>query len=204
MRMTQYEMRQMHSSVEPLPPIVRSRTQLDILAATFLNPVSHTIGELAEQTSTDRTSVLREVNRLVDSRVLTKDRVSRAGLISANWDLPWAAELQGILMTTVGPVSVLAALFAGDPSIDKAYIFGSWAARYLGHDGPWPQDIDVLVVGDSFSSMAVRGALADLDSRFGVEVNAIFTTRSRWADAEPGSFLAQLADGPLVVVKPLT
>lgn len=31
--------------------------------------------------------------------------------------------------------------------MDQAYIYGSWAARYLGEPGPVPQDVDVLAIG---------------------------------------------------------
>ena len=45
---------------------------------------------------------------------------------------------------------------------------------------------------------------AQVIQEFGVEVNATFTTQAERVDAAPGSFLAQLIDGPLVMVKPLT
>ncbi len=31
--------------------------------------------------------------------------------------------------------------------MEQAFIYGSWAARYLGEPGPVPQDVDVLAVG---------------------------------------------------------
>jgi DNA-binding transcriptional ArsR family regulator len=193
--------RYVHSSPPPILPILRSRTQLEILAATYLGPTDVTIGELAERSGADRSSVVREVNRLVAAGILTRERVGRTGVIAPAEDLPWFDELRGILMKTAGPPMVLRELFEADPTIDAAYVFGSWAARHEGHRGEWPPDIDLVVIGDAVSPMAVRGAVADLEPLFGVEVNPIFATPTEWSSAEPGSFLAQIGAGPLVSVK---
>jgi hypothetical protein len=48
---------------------------------------------------------------------------------------------------TFGPHDIIAEEFANIPGAERIIIFGSWAARYTGHPGPPPNDIDVLVIG---------------------------------------------------------
>ena len=33
------------------------------------------------------------------------------------------------------------------PGVERAFIYGSWAARYVGEIGPVPVDVDVLAIG---------------------------------------------------------
>lgn len=194
-------MRHVHTSPEPLLPLFRSRTQLDVLTAAFLDAKGHTIAELTEVTGADRSTVLREVNRLVDAGVLVKESVGRTGVISVASDLPWAEDLRGLLTKTSGPAALLSRLFAADPTVVEAHIFGSWAARYHGEPGPWPRDIDVLVVGDHLSPLAIRADLADLEPSIGVEINPQFASVGEWRHARGRSFLGQVKHGPLVSVK---
>lgn len=42
---------------------------------------------------------------------------------------------------------MLAEELEGVRGIEKAYLFGSWAARYAGEAGRPPADLDVLVIG---------------------------------------------------------
>ena len=53
-----------------------------------------------------------------------------------------------MLRKAIGPVPVLQRALHAIVGIEVAYVFGSWARRYLGTPGPEPQDVDVLVVGD--------------------------------------------------------
>jgi predicted nucleotidyltransferase len=47
---------------------------------------------------------------------------------------------------TYGPLPVFTAV-ADVPGVERAFIYGSWAARYQGRPGPIPSDVDVLVIG---------------------------------------------------------
>lgn len=52
---------------------------------------------------------------------------------------PSSAEIDALRALAVGLARV--------PGVKRAFIYGSWAARYLGEPGPPPVDVDVLVVG---------------------------------------------------------
>lgn len=69
-------------------------------------------------------------------------------MVGANWDLPWAGELRSLLTKTVGVLGLLAEHLGELVGVDRAVVYGSWAARYTGRPGSFPRDVDVLVVGD--------------------------------------------------------
>jgi hypothetical protein len=48
---------------------------------------------------------------------------------------------------TYRPLPVLTDAVRSVPGVQRAYIYGSWAARYSGEIGPVPVDVDVLVIG---------------------------------------------------------
>lgn len=84
------------------------------------------------------------------------------------------------------------------PGIERAFIYGSWAARYAQHGGPVPHDIDLLVIGKPD-----RRRLADaVDAVEGVlrrEVNVRRVTPDAWARDE-GSFKQTVLARPIVDV----
>jgi hypothetical protein len=57
--------------------------------------------------------------------------------------------LTDLLAVTYGPLPVLTRSLAGLEGVDRAFIYGSWAARYSGEPGPVPADVDVVVIGDA-------------------------------------------------------
>jgi predicted nucleotidyltransferase len=71
--------------------------------------------------------------------------------------------LTDLLTVTYGPLPVLTEELRTVPGIAKAYLYGSWAARYSGEPGPPPNDVDVLVVGDADADALPRIAEKVLD-----------------------------------------
>ena len=138
----------MYSSAPALLPVFRSEAQARILAALLLDPSREaSIADLAGLAGIRPPNALREVNRLIGAGLLKDRRVGRARLVSADVSSPYHQPLVQILAQSFGPVLVIGDELAGVPGIDKALIFGSWAARFLGQAGPQPGDVDVLVIG---------------------------------------------------------
>src|ERR1700753_2400624 len=94
----------------------------------------------------------------------------RAGLLSAETSGPVTRPLTDLLAVTYGPLPVLTDLLSRVEGVGQAYIYGSWAARYLGEPGPVPQDVDVLAVGTA-SDDDLYGAARRAEARLGREVN---------------------------------
>lgn len=191
----------MKRSPSSLAPLLRSDVQGRLLAAVMADPeVEHSIAQLTELSGTSQTTVLREIDRAEAAGIVRSRRIGRARLVRAEPGHPLYEPLARIIVTTYGPPAVIADELAGIDGIERAMLFGSWAARYAGTPGPWPNDIDVLVVGD-----ADLGALYDAadraEARLGLPVQITFRTPTQWADAgDP--FVAEVKSRPLVELVP--
>ncbi|MGH3155288.1 MAG: hypothetical protein ACRDNF_01735 [Streptosporangiaceae bacterium] len=106
--------------------------------------------------------------------------------------------LTDLLAVTYGPLPVLADLLSGVAGVEQAYIYGSWAARYLGEPGSVPQDVDVLAVGtasdDDLYDVARRAEFC-----LGREVNISGVSPQYWDGPDPAdSFMRHVRERPLV------
>jgi predicted nucleotidyltransferase len=90
---------------------------------------------------------------------------------------------------------LLESALASVGGVDRAYIFGSWARRYLGEAGELPRDVDLLVVGSVAPDEAYEVARA-VEDRLGVAINPIVVSYDEWK--QPGGMLARIQREPLV------
>ncbi len=139
----------MKVNVPALLPILRSDAVGEILARLYLAPDrAWTLTELAAATGVSLPTLTREVTRMVRAGLLTEERVGRTRQVRCNRDAATFPPLQQLVVLTYGPVPVLQEVLGPVRGIDEAYIYGSWAARHGGVEGPGPNDIDVLVLGN--------------------------------------------------------
>jgi hypothetical protein len=186
-----------------LAPLFRSDQQLRILGQLFVtSDRPRSIAELASATSIPHSTVAREVKRLVEHDVLRSTRRGTAAFIEPNWSLPWAIDLARLLAKTIGPLGVLAEELRGHrPQIEEAMVYGSWAERFEGTPGPFPRDVDVLVVGTLTLAESFNVARR-VEQRLGgaVEVNATVVSSDGWAHRSTDPFLGTIANRPLVSI----
>ncbi len=130
-----------------LAPVFRSDGQARLLSALLLAGDELSLTDLAERADLAYPTAHREVARLIDAGILTDRQVGRTRLIRGNPDSPLAAPLREILTVVSGPVVLLAEEFGRIDGIQSAFLYGSFAARLRGVEGPAPHDIDVMVVG---------------------------------------------------------
>lgn len=57
-----------------------------------------------------------------------------------------------------GPPYVIQEEFGSLGDVERIFIYGSWAARYAGEQGPVPHDVDVLLVGTPDRDAAYEAA----------------------------------------------
>jgi DNA-binding transcriptional ArsR family regulator len=187
-------------SAPPLAPLFRSDQQMHILAELFTTSEAEVpVGELARRARVAQATVSREVARLAEHGLVVCRRLGRNTLVKANWSLPWAKELQSILVQTVGVLGRLADALGGVPGVGEAYVFGSWAARYCGEPGPSPRDVDVVVVGDA-ELRSVRRASRPIEEELRVEINPVVVEPGEWSNTDPSPFIAQIRAQPLVPI----
>jgi DNA-binding Lrp family transcriptional regulator len=190
----------MRSMGPPLLPILRSQNQARLLAELLLDPSREaSLSELGRRLSAPVSTLHLEVERLVEAGILSERTVGRNRLLRANTDSRLFAPLAELLSITYGPATVIAEEFGDLGGIRAVYIFGSWAARYLGVPGESPHDIDVMIVGTRVSRLNVSAASQRSEDRMRIPVQAIVVTPDRWAEPDE-PLIHQIQSAPLYVV----
>jgi hypothetical protein len=166
-----------------LLPILRSHHQGQLLADILLHPDEETtLTDLARRLGMAVSTAHLEIGRLVDAGILRERLVGRSRLVSANRSSRLFAPLSQIMLLTYGPAVVIGEEFSEFYATADVSIFGSWAARYAGQVGAAPNDIDVLLVGDKVSRLAVDAAAQRAEDRLRIQVNPVVMTPARWHD----------------------
>jgi hypothetical protein len=192
----------MRSGSPPLLPLLRSRVQGDLLALLYLHPDrDYSLTEAADLIEASVKTVHTEAARLIAAGFIEDSRRGNVHLIRAATDTPVSRPLTDLLAVTYGPQPVLTDLLCDAEGVAHAFIYGSWAARYLGEPGPIPNDVDVLVVGtidlDDLDEIA-RAA----QDRLRRPVHIRRVRPSVWASPDPEDpFLAMVRERPLVQLR---
>lgn len=171
-------------------------TQQRVLGLLFGQPErSFFATELISLAGAGSGGVQREIQRLVESGLITVARVGNQKHYQANRAAPIYDELHGIVVKTLGPAGVLrAALAPLEPRIHAAVLYGSVAKR----SDSAASDIDVMIVADGFTLESIYAALAPAEKRLGRSVSPTLYTvkefRRRRAAGNP--FLSKVLAGP--------
>jgi len=182
-----------------LLPLFRSRGQGRLLARVYLEPDKPApLAQLARELELDDGGITREANRLERAGLVRSERVGRSRVLHPNEESPYYEHLYRLLLAAFGPATLIGPELARLEGIERAYLFGSWAARYVGEPGNDPRDVDVLVVGNPEWG-AVWDAARTLTAMLGREVNATILTEERWESSTEG-FVRDVRRGPLVEV----
>lgn len=187
----------MRTEAPLLAPIFRSEGQARLLAAVLLGNDELSLTDLATRAELAYATTHREVARLVDAGILIERHIGRTRLVSANPDSALVPPLREILRIVSGPAIMLAREFADIDGIESAFLYGSFAARLRGRDGPAPNDIDVMVVGTP-DAEAVYEACDRVEEAVHRPVNATILTRAELA--VDSGFLQQVRANPTVTV----
>lgn len=191
----------MKTKASALLPVLRSEVVGELLARFYLVPErAWTLTELATSTATSLPTTSREVSRMVTAGLLRETKVGRTRQVRANTDNRLFGPLREIIVLTYGPVPVLEDELGRVEGVERGFVYGSWAARHEGVEGPEPNDIDVLVVGtpdpDDLFDAAERAR-----RRLGRPVSIRRVSPRAWGEAEPGDpFLRHVRASPLVVL----
>ena len=188
----------MRTASPELLPIFRSVGQARLLARVYLGEPPATIAGLARELGLDDGGLTREADRLERAGLVRSERVGRSRVLHPGGDSPYYIELYGLLLKAYGPATVIGPRLARVDGVDEAYVYGSWAARYLGEPGDDPADVDVIVVGRP-RQMELSRVARELTPCFGREVTIVSVSRSEWETAASG-FLRDVKRGPLVAL----
>lgn len=180
-----------------LLPLFRSEKQAHLLARVYLRADQPApLADIAREMGVDRGTLTREADRLERAGLVRSERVGRQRHLFPNESSPYFRDLHGLLLKAFGPAMLLARELADLKGIAEAYIYGSWASRYEGSEGPTPQDIDVLVVGHP-SALELARVSRTLSPQLAREVNFTTVSAEDWRAPDSG-FLRQVQSEPLV------
>ncbi|HEY5398565.1 MAG TPA: hypothetical protein VIL16_24580 [Trebonia sp.] len=182
-----------------LLPLLPSRANGTLLALLYLHPErDYSLAEAGRLIAASPKVMHTEADRLVTAGLVRETRRGRARLLRAETAGPVSRPLTDLLAITYGPLPVLTHLLSEVGGVDQAYIYGSWAARYLGTPGSIPQDVDVLTVGTA-SDDDLYEAARRAEQRLGGEVNVSGISSLYWDAPDPAdSFMRHIRERPLV------
>lgn len=187
----------MRTKAPQLLPLFRSDGQGRLLARVYLAPDRPApLAQLARELNLDDGGITREADRLERAGLVLSERVGRSRILRPNEESPYYAELYGLLLKAFGPATAIGPELGRIEGIERAFVYGSWAARYQGEPGDDPADIDVMAIGRP-SQLAVTRAERMLSDRLGRQVNIMVVPNDEWGAARSG-FLQQVKEGPVV------
>src|SRR5205823_4578213 len=100
---------------------------------------------------------------------------------------PYYEGLAQVLTRAFGVPAILAQALRGIDGITAAFVYGSWAARYMGSEGQRPvEDVDLLVLGEPDRDQ-LYAAIDDVQPRLGRPVQ-VTIRNAGWLAAGEGSF----------------
>ena len=170
-----------------------------VLGLLLLHPERRLhVREIARLTGTVAGTVNRELAKLAEAGLLTREKAGNQVRYGANTECPIYSELAAILRKTSGLVDVLVeALLPLAERIDLAFVFGSMAS---GKAGPH-SDIDLLVIGTpGFTELVTR--LYPAQQRLEREINPKLFTPEEWQRLrdEGGAFVTELINKPKLFI----
>ncbi len=175
----------------PISDALFTVTQQKVLGLLYGKPdQSFFANEIARWAQVGKGSLMRELDRLHRSGVLTLRHQGNQTHYQANPDCPIYGELLGIVRKTFGIGEQLRAALV--PLADKlvwAFVFGS-IAKGNEHTG---SDIDLMLIGESLSYSDVMERLLPVEERLGRTINPTLYTLTDW--------LAKKAAGNSFVVR---
>jgi predicted nucleotidyltransferase len=187
------------TAAPPLLPVFRSRLQGELLALVLGDPAGEwTAEELSRRTGHPRHTVANELRRLEEAGLFIARMVGRSKLVRANTENPYYEPLSRLALMSFGPPQVIREEFRTIDHAEQLFIFGSWAARYAGEQGPAPHDVDVLIIGTPDLDKVYEAARR-AQERLGREVNTTVRKAEQWQGAQDG-FARQLRSSPLVEI----
>jgi predicted nucleotidyltransferase len=177
---------------------LRSQPRRRLLAYYFTNPeASHYVRELARLLEVDASNLGRELAQLQKEGLFVAETRGREKYFRLNRNYPLYAEVRGIVLKTVGAEAQLRQAVQEVDGIERAVLFGSFAAGR--QDAA--SDIDLLLVG-SVDSSELETRMRKLERLLGREINYTVLTRKEFDHRRKGKdpFLRNVLGGKLIAL----
>lgn len=162
----------------PLSDALFSKTQQKVLGLLYGKPdQSFYTNEISRQAQVGTGSLVRELDRLQRSGILTLTRRGNQTHYQANPECPIYAELLGIVRKTFGIAEQLrSALEPLNKQLTRAFIYGS-IAKGSEHAN---SDVDLMLIGHDLAYSDVMEYLLPVEDRLERTINPALYTPSDW------------------------
>jgi len=156
------------------------------------------VRQITREVQAGQGAVQRELKRLVDAGLLTREARGREVHYRANRACPIFAEVHGLVLKTVGLADVLrGALRPVQKDITLAAVYGSQAAG----TATTGSDVNLLVVG-TVDELALHKAIGQAETRLARMVNYTLLSPREFVRRRRarGGFVARVLAGPIIAI----
>jgi predicted nucleotidyltransferase len=151
---------------------LRSKARRRLLAYYFTNPTARLhLRDLAQRLGIDASNLSKELRRLEIEGLFRSDVSGRQKYFQLNREYALFDEVRGIVMKTIGAVTLLARSLKKVEGLDAAYLYGSFARDQQDASS----DIDVLIIGAPPQEILAE-AVRKLERQLGREINYTILT----------------------------
>jgi predicted nucleotidyltransferase len=155
---------------------LRSKLRQQLLGYLFTNPeAEHYLRELASLLRVDAANLSRELNALVEQRIVEWRLRGRHKFYRLNRSHPLFDEYRRIVFKTIGVEGQLRELVSELPGIERAYLFGSFASDKQDSQS----DVDLLLVGNP-NQEKLASAVRQLEKRLARKINYVLFSTSEF------------------------
>jgi len=188
----------MSTNKSSLSLLFGSKTRVDLLAQFLLHPgESYYIRQLAGLVGQSPTPVIRELSRLEELGLVTGEMRANAKYYTVNTASFIFPELQSLMLKTAGLGDILREHLKELPSIQFAFIYGSFAD---GSAGP-ESDLDLMLIGKATLSSLTK-VMRVSEKRLGREVQySIFDEKEFLKKLKAqNEFIMQVMEGARIIL----
>jgi hypothetical protein len=149
---------------DSLSKIFGSTARLKLLRLFLFNPAhSFTAIEAAERAQVSPSSARRELEALVQSGLLHRNRRGKQIRFDIQADFPYLLSLQNLLLNVSGRAEEVLSRLRPTGVMKLIIISGIFV-------GEWGANVDLLVVGDKIKERAFRNQIKKLEAEIGKEI----------------------------------
>lgn len=156
--------------------ITKSKIRQKMVLLFIYNPEKeHYINEIARLVKTSAGTAQRELERLVKSGLLSKEKKANLMYFRLNTGNPLLGDIKNIIDKTIGLELILRQELEAAAGIDFAFLFGS----YVKGDFKPDSDIDLYVVGE-ISESNIHKRIKKVEENIHREINYHLATREEF------------------------
>ena len=152
--------------------------------------------DLDAETALEPEHEVEEVDRLLDARLVTEKTFGRARLIQVNSKHLLYESVKQLVSYSYGPLAVLPSALYSIDGLERAFIYGPYAAHLKHELGPDLHEVDLLLIG-YMNRIEASKAAERVEGYLGRAVNVQFVGSQEWLKGET-DFVKEVRSRPLV------